>query len=148
MFRIKVEHIVEKEIEHVFDVITDHVNYKNFPGIDKSILLEEGVSERNGEGALRIIGAGLFELKERITHFERPSKMHYQIEASSPIAMRHDKGEITLEPVGDNTRVLWVSEGHMNVPLIGNLLLDKIIEMKITKSFQHILNAIERTRVA
>jgi len=144
MFNIKVEQIVEKDIETVFNAITDHENYKNFPGIDKSILLEEGTSERNGEGAFRRITAGFFELEERITCFERPSKMYYHIESAKPIPMRHDKGEIILTSVGDKTRVLWVSEGHMKVPILGNLLLDKIIEMKITKSFQLILDDIEQ----
>jgi len=144
MFNIKVESIVEKDIGRVFDAITDHVNYKNFPGIDKSILVEEGKTEQNGEGALRVITAGLFQLTERITLFERPTRMHYHIKASSPIAMRHDKGEITLTPAGDNTHVSWVSEGHMKVPILGSLVIDRIIEMKITKSFQLILDAIEQ----
>ncbi len=142
MFRIKVECVLDKSIDKVFDAITDHANYKLFPGIDDSILVEEGNSEKNGEGALRIISAKPFELTERITHFEKPSLMKYHIEASSPISMRHDKGEITLQAMANKTKVVWVSEGHMDVPILGSVL-DKVIEIKIARAFRAILKHIE-----
>ena len=143
MFQIKVDCVLNKNIETVFNAITDHGNYKQFPGINKSKLMEEGKNEKNGEGALRIIGAGLFEFTERITCFERTNKMNYHIEATSPISMRHDKGEITLEEMGEKTRVLWLSEGHMKVPIIGGAL-DKLVEFQVSKVFRAILNHIEQ----
>lgn len=142
MFRIKVECVLDKKINAVFDAITDHANYKLFPGIDDSILVEEGSTEKNGEGALRIISAKPFKLTERITHFEKPFCMKYHIEATSPISMRHDKGEITLQASEDKTKVVWISEGHMQVPILGSIL-DKAIEFKIAKSFRAILKHIE-----
>ena len=144
MFKIKVDCVLNKNIEAVFDIITDHGNYKQFPGINKSKLLEEGKNEKNGEGALRIIDAGLFKFRERITCFERPNKMHYLIEETNPIPMQHDKGEITLEKMGKKTRVLWLSEGHIKVPIIGGAL-DKLVEFQISKAFRTILNYIERS---
>ena len=142
MFRIKLECILDKAIDEVFDAITDHANYKQFPGIDGSILVKEGKHEKNGTGALRIISASPFKLTERITHFEKPSCMKYHIETSSPISMRHDKGEITLEVVDDKTKVIWISEGHMEIPIIGSVF-DKAIEFKISKAFHAILKYIE-----
>ncbi len=68
MFHIRVECVLHKSVEEVFEAITDHTNYKRFPGINDSKLVEEG--------------------------------------------------EITMEPLNDKTRVLWLSEGHMNVPLV------------------------------
>ena len=143
MFKVKIDCVLNKNIEVVFDAITDHGNYKQFPGIDKSKLLEEGKNEKNGQGALRIINAGMFEFRERITCFERASKMYYHIEETNPIPMRHDKGEITLEKMGEKTRVLWLSEGHMKVPIIGGAL-DKLVEFQVTRAFRAILNHIER----
>ena len=146
MFRIYVEKVINKDIESVFDLISDHASYKNFPGIESSELLEKGKHEKNGEGAFRRIGTGFFEFQERITCFERPTRMNYHIEKTRPIPIKHIKGEITLERVSAGTRVAWISEGHMNLPIMGNLILDKIVEMKVSKAFQNILKAIERSK--
>jgi len=142
MFKVRVECVLDKSVEDVFAAITDHENYKLFPGVNDSTLVEEGDNEKNGEGALRIIVAGPFEFTERITRFEKPSRMNYHIENSSPIPMRHEKGEITMEPIKGKTRVLWLSEGHMNVPIVGRVL-DKVIQYKLSRAFRAMLNHIE-----
>ncbi len=76
MFRIHVERLLNTDINTVFEAIADHARYDRFPGVSKSVLVEEGKEEKNGMGALRIIGAGRLELSERITKFERPNRMH------------------------------------------------------------------------
>ncbi|MEM9090095.1 MAG: SRPBCC family protein [Cyanobacteria bacterium P01_F01_bin.53] len=144
MFKIRVNCVIDKSAEKVFEAITDHANYNKFPGIDKSVLVEEGTTVKNGEGALRVISAGIFEFRERIISYEKSSKMAYHIEETNPIPMRHDKGEIRLEPVADKTRVLWLSEGHMNVPLLGSVL-DKLVEFQASRVFRIILNHIEES---
>jgi len=136
MFRIHVERVLEKDIESVFEAISDHARYSRFPGVSKSLLIEEGRDEKNGIGALRIVGAGRLELTERITRFERPNRMHYQIEKSSPFTVQHTKGEIVLKPEGEQTRVTWVSEGHVQVPLLGGVM--------DPRAFSSLLKAIER----
>jgi uncharacterized protein YndB with AHSA1/START domain len=141
MFHIHVERIIEKDIETVFEAISDHAAYHKFPGVDKSVLAEEGGSETNGEGALRIISAGPLELHERITVFERPTAMHYQIEKSKPFALDHRRGEITLFEVGQHTKVVWISTGHVKVPLVGHLM-DKVAQAKFSKAFASVLKAI------
>lgn len=142
MFRIRVECVLEKPVEVIFAILSDHENYRQFPGINASRLLEVGTLEKNGQGALREIVAGQFRFVERITHFDRPWGMHYRIEALSPIPMHHLRGEITLESVDGKTRVLWVSEGHMTVPVLG-LFLDKIVEYQISRAFLAILKQAE-----
>lgn len=94
MFRIHVERVLGKDIDSVFEAISDHARYVRFPGVSKSLLIAEGRDEKNGTGALRIIGAGRLELTERITRFERPNRMHYQIEKSSPFSVQHTKGRL------------------------------------------------------
>lgn len=51
MIKIRVEYLIDKSPEEVFDAITDHENYDRYPGFDMSALLEPGRDERNGEGA-------------------------------------------------------------------------------------------------
>lgn len=143
MFRICVERTLAKDIDIVFEAISDHTRYHRFPGVDKSILVELGEQEKNGTGALRIIGAGPLELTERITRFERPARMHYHIEKSRPFSIMHTKGEIMLQPEGERTRVTWVSEGHIKAPLVGPIL-DKLAERSFTKAFNSLLKSIER----
>ncbi len=141
MFKIRVERLLDKSSEDVFNAITDHANYKLFPGISESILLEEGKHEKNGEGALRKIVSGLIKFTERITYFEKPTSMSYHIESMSPIPVRHEKGEITIQSINGKTKVVWLSEGHIDVPVIGSIL-DKIVETRISKAFGAILKYI------
>ncbi|WP_203299842.1 SRPBCC family protein [Marinobacter sediminum] len=143
MFRIRVERTLAKDIDAVFEAISDHARYERFPGVDKSVLVEEGAEEKNGAGALRIIGAGPLELYERITQFERPTLMHYRIEKSSPFSVQHDKGEILLQPEGESTRVTWISEGRVQVPVLGRVL-DRFAERTFIKAFNSLLKAVER----
>lgn len=143
MFHIHVERTINKEIETVFDALSDHAAYDQFPGVDKSILIEHGQAEKNGKGALRVIGAGALELHERITEFERPFRMHYLIEKSRPFPLDHRRGEITLQRVGDQTRVIWISNGHIKVPLVGHVL-DKLAGKQFSRAFASVLKDIEK----
>jgi uncharacterized protein YndB with AHSA1/START domain len=145
MFDVRVERVLDKNIDAVFELLTDHENYTRFKGITESELLEQGNTEKNGEGALRKIVGGPNQLLERITRFERPTRMDYRIEKSSPLPMRHDVGEITLEAIGDKTKVVWVSQGHITIPVLGNLILDKSIEKQVIKMFNAMLKTIERS---
>ena len=143
MFHIHVERTIAKDINTVFEALSDHAAYDRFPGVDKSILMKHGSKEKNGEGALRIIGVGPLELQERITEFERPLKMNYRIEKSRPFSLDHRRGEITLQRVGDQTRVIWISSGHIKLPLMGHLL-DKLAGKQFSKAFAVVLKAIEK----
>lgn len=141
MFRIHVERVLGKDIDSVFEAIADHARYDRFPGVSKSVLIEEGKDEKNGTGALRVIGAGRLELTERITRFERPNRMDYRIEKSSPFRVQHMKGEIVLTPEGERTRVIWISEGAVQVPLVGGMM-DRMAERRFSKAFSSLLKAI------
>jgi len=144
MFKIKVERIVKAPIDKVFEAISDHGNYAAFPMIDKSELLEEGAEENNGLGAFRSVKMGSFQVWERITAFERPVHMQYKIERAKPLKMNHYKGIIDFEDLGDDsTKVTWVSEGAMAIPLLGKLL-DKNMQKQGTGIFHSMLKSIER----
>ncbi len=55
MFNIRIERVLNKPIAEVFDALADHANYGRFRGIKASRLLEDGESEKNGQGALRFL---------------------------------------------------------------------------------------------
>ncbi len=145
MFKIKVERIIKKPIDEVFEALSDHASYGSFKAVGVAKLVTEGDKERNGIGALRTIQTGPVKFWERITAFERPTHMQYKIEKARPVKMQHDKGIIDLKDLGDGTtRVTWVSEGRIVVPLplIGRLL-DRKMQKQGTVGFSSILKAIE-----
>ena len=47
--------------------------------------------------------------------------MRYHIEKSSRFSILHTRGEITLQPDGGRTKVTWISEGRMQVPVLDQL---------------------------
>jgi hypothetical protein len=143
MFNIRVERVVKKHINDVFEILVSHEDYGQLPGIKSARLLEFGREERNGEGALREVDLGALVFQERITHFERPYQLNYLIESSKPLPVRHDLGEIRLCEEGEFTRVVWVSKGHIRVPLLGNLLFDKLFNKQGTAGFHSVLKSIE-----
>jgi len=135
MFRVRVERTLDKPIETVFDMLTDHEGYTRFRGISEAELLEEGREEKNGEGAWRKLTSAKGFFVERITRFERPTRIDYYVEESKPLSLRHDRGEITLSPEGNGTKVVWISEGHALVPILGTLLFDRMIENQGSAAF-------------
>jgi hypothetical protein len=143
MFNIRVERVVKKNINDVFGILVEHEDYGQLPGIKSARLLESGRDERNGEGALREVDLGALVFKERITRFERPYQMNYRIESAKPLPVRHDLGEIRLSEDGEFTRVVWVSKGHIQIPLLGNLLFDKLFNKQGAAGFHSVLKSIE-----
>ena len=85
MFNIHVERIIDKDIHVVFDLLTDVDGYSKFRGVKAAKILEPGDTEKFGLGALRHIDSGGIQFDERITCFERPSRLDYKIERSSPL---------------------------------------------------------------
>ncbi|MGP4953552.1 SRPBCC family protein, partial [Psychrobacter sp. T6-1] len=73
MFKIKVERIVKKPINDVFEALSDHASYGSFKAVGAAKLVTEGSEERNGVGALRVIQTGPVKFWERIKAFERPT---------------------------------------------------------------------------
>jgi len=143
MFDIRVERVVKKHINDVFEMLAAHEDYGQLPGIKSARLLEPGREERNGEGALREVDLGVLVFQERITHFERPNRMDYRIESSKPLPVRHDFGEIRLCEEGEFTRVIWASKGHIGIPLLGNLLFDGLFDKQGAAGFHSVLKSIE-----
>ena len=142
MFAIHITKTLDKPIEQVFDLLADHANYQSFRGIKKSRLLEQGHSDKNGEGALRLIDLGAVKLTERITHFDRPNRLDYLIEKSSPLPFKHQEGSIRLRAEGDKTHVDWVSRGYIALPIFGKLVFDPLFEFQGAKGFASLLKQI------
>lgn len=144
MVNIRVEYVLNRPIEEVFDAITDHEGYTRFSGFDRAELLEEGQPHRNGVGAVRLLAAGRTRFRERITAFERPVHMGYLVEEMRPIPLRHERGDIRMETVEGGTKVTWISEGRIPIPILG-ALLGPAAARRGSAAFLGILKQIERS---
>ncbi len=142
MFDIYVERVINKDINAVFELLADHGGLKNFNGVKDSAVLEEGDAEKNGLGALRYVDLGVVNFDERITHFERPHRLDYLIERSSPLPFNHQQGSITLEEHDGGTKVVWISKGTISIPIAGTLVFDKVFESKGKQGFGSLLKQI------
>lgn len=146
MYRIRVERNVRQPVSVVFAALSDHQNYARFPMVSESQLLEPGEQHNHGNGALRLIRSGNFVVKERIYDVLADRQICYQIEYSKPIPMGHQLGKINMEAIdANNTRVVWISEGHVSWPLIG-WFMDKQIEKNGTRVFHRMLKHIEENQ--
>ena len=143
MFHIRVERVLDKGIDDVFEALSDHAGYERYQGVKRSVLMQPGETERNGTGAVRHVIAERMEFQERITDFERPTRIGYLILESRPLPIRHQRGEIRLTPEDGRTRVVWESDGHVDIPLLGGLLLDSLAEKWGHRAFSGFLKAIE-----
>lgn len=142
MQRIFVERNLACPIDYVFQELTDHANYKQFPGITESELLIKGQEIDNGTGARRRIKTSIITLEEDIVGYQPPNLMQYKIIQSSPVKINHIIGDIQLSMKDEITTVKWLSEFIVETPLIGNFL-GKKLEPGLTKSFHSILKSIE-----
>ena len=143
MFSIHVERTINKPIAEVFAILSDHANYAQFKGVDKSTLLVEGKYEKNGLGAVREIIAGGANLHEEIVAFDPPYNLGYKVFNSKPLPYDHELGEITLEERGDKTHVTWRSVGHISIFLLGSLYFDKQVQNVGSRAFGSILKHID-----
>ena len=144
MFNIHVERIIEKDINAVFDVLSEVDGYSKFRGVKTAKLLEPGETEKYGLGALRHVDSGGVQFDERITSFERPTRLDYKIERSSPLPFRHELGSISLSEVAGGTKVVWVSKGRVNIPILGRLFFDKKVERQGNQAFGSLLKQISQ----
>jgi uncharacterized protein YndB with AHSA1/START domain len=145
MKTVTVTRTLNAPIEQVFDVIADHANYKQFPGIRDSKLVREGRTEKNGVGAVREIDAGKAWFQEEITAYERPRRLDYLIVKSRP-PLKHEGGSVRLEPDGPDgarCKVTWTTTVGVNLPLIGGLL-DKVLMPQLERGLVGTLKSIEK----
>jgi len=143
MYKIQVEEILKMKIEQVFERLADHANYDRFPGIRHSELLQRGKPEPNGVGARRKIKAGPIIFEEDIVGYDPPNLLEYRVVKSSPIHIDHKLGLITLKKQGDRTKVNWVSEFEIPLPIIGRMI-EKAAGYQFAKAFSKLLKFIEK----
>ena len=143
MFSIFVQRTINKPIEEVFALLSDHANYSQFKGIDESSLIKQGTENKNGLGAVREIVAAGACLHEEIVAFDPPHLLGYKITYSKPLPYDHQLGEIKLTEKDGKTYVEWRSQGRITTPILGKFYFDKQIQKHGSRAFGSILKYID-----
>lgn len=158
MFKISVTRRINKPINEVFSLLSDHANYSRFKGIDESRLIQQGHEDKNGLGAIREIISAAGTLHEEIVRFETPAQsdnktavIGYKIIFSEPLPYEHFLGEVHLSQTGGQissqvnsvTDVKWISQGRINTFLLGPFFYDKQIQKHGSRAFGSILKYID-----
>ena len=146
MRTITVKHTISAPPEKIFDLLADHANYKQFPGVTASRLLQPGKRDKNGIGAVRQIDVGRARFVELITRYKKPTRLDYRIVKSFP-PVEHKGGSISLEPADGGTLVTWTSTIRLKLPVVGGLLTP-LLTAQLSKGFLHTLKAVEKKLAA
>ena len=99
--------VVDAPPQVVFDVLADKENWNRIVPIPTS-LVQPGASVRQGVGAIHKLGIGPLGADEQVLIYEPAKRYEYKIVSRAPI--RHHRGVITFEKVGDGTRVRYRME--------------------------------------
>jgi hypothetical protein len=122
MHHLHVSMMFSSPVEAVFDQIADHASFLSVGGLSCR-LIKDGSPTPNGLGAVREVKAGKMIFKEEILGFDRPRRYDYKIVSAEsggkPSPLDHERGWLTFEQVGSQTRVDWHTRYRIRVPIIG-----------------------------
>jgi len=142
METVVITRVIKAPIERVFEVVTDHASYSEFPGVTGSRLVREGQPQRNGVGAVREIESAGGWFQEEVTAFDPPHRLEYRIVAARP-ALEHRAGSMLLSSTADGTSVTWTSTFHLRWPVIGGLATWLFAPL-VGRAFGAMLDDVER----
>jgi uncharacterized protein YndB with AHSA1/START domain len=124
MQEIDVKAESEAAPERVWALLADARSWPRWAPFDEA-MVEEGA----GLGELRRFQTGRRTTRERVTGFEPPKRLEYELVSGIPI---HDyRAEVTLAPAGDGTAIRWHSHFRAKIPGTGGLArrsLERFIE--------------------
>jgi uncharacterized protein YndB with AHSA1/START domain len=107
-------------VERVWAVLSDHVGWRDWAGVQEVVLRQQGDPPPNGLGAIRVLRRGGLAIEEEVVAFEPPHRLGYRVCAGIPV--RDCGAELRLEPSGAATRVSWQVSFRPLVPGTGWLL--------------------------
>ncbi len=140
MYEVEVRRRFSATPQEVWDVYTDHAGWSAWARIAPSKLIREGAPDRNGTGAVRRLGPGPAAADEEVIDFEPPKRMTYTV-IRGLLPIRNHLGEVTFEPDGDGTLVVWRCRFESTLPLVGGL-----IQKVVTGIFRAALEGLARHR--
>jgi uncharacterized protein YndB with AHSA1/START domain len=114
MSRYSFTHDVRVPPETAWAVVADHRGWGDWLPVRRVRLEIEGDPEPDGVGAVRALHTFGPPIRERVTTFEPPRRLEYQMLSGAPV--RDYSGQIVLEPIAGGTRMTWTVEFRPLVP--------------------------------
>ena len=107
MFRVEVSEVFFVKKDVLWAVFNDHAGWKNWTFMTTSFLSVEGKEDKNGVGAVRVLGSAGVNSYEEVTLFEPCDRMEYcVIKGGLPFEGHH--ATVTFEALTDGrTRIRW-----------------------------------------
>jgi uncharacterized protein YndB with AHSA1/START domain len=118
--RFSLEQTVRAPLEKVWALVSDHVGWQRWAGVQEVVLRQQGDPAPNGLGAIRVLRRGGLAIEEEVIAFEPPARLGYRVVAGIPV--RDCEVEIRLAPAGAQTSVTWDVQFRPLVPGTGWLL--------------------------
>jgi uncharacterized protein YndB with AHSA1/START domain len=107
-------------VERVWALVSDHLGWQKWAGVQEVVLRQPGDPAPNGLGAIRVLRRGGLAVEEEVTGFEPPARIAYRVSAGIPV--RECRAEIRLEPAAGATLLTWDVSFRPLVPGTGWLL--------------------------
>jgi len=138
MQSVEVTRTISATPERVWNVYTDHANWKAWSGVSHSSLHVVGKPDRNGTGAVRRLGTYRMYALEEILEFDPPRRMTYRV-IKGGLGIRNHLGEVLFAPTGNGTQITWRCRFDTKVPGFG-----RIMHGIVTRVFSDALDGLER----
>lgn len=139
MQHVEVTKVIDAPVQTVWDRYTDHVSWTQWAGVGKVRLGKEGLPAPNAVGCVRVISSAGVEVHEEVLAFDAPRRMTYRL-IKGPVPMKDHLGEVSFEPQGEATRIIWRCQFNSTIPGLGG-----VSRFFITRLFRNVLDGLART---
>jgi uncharacterized protein YndB with AHSA1/START domain len=106
--------------EKVWALLAEVETWPGWAAFNAAELEQHGSPESEGVGAVRRFQRGRWTTRERVTVFEPPRRLAYELLSGIPI--RDYRAEVTLEPDNGGTRITWRSSFRGKFPIPAGLV--------------------------
>lgn len=142
MQKIHVSRSYDKDLETIFNTISDHARFLSGGGL-KCTLIKQGKDDINGNGAIRKVVSKSLTFEEEIFDYQKNLRFSYVILSTTPKKpLFHKKGWLDFSYKNGKTQVDWHSHFKITVPIIGGLI-GWIVKGQMAKVFEKRLKYIQ-----
>lgn len=144
MHKIHVTQTYNEELKIIFAKISDHESFLSGGGL-KCRLLKEGISDKNGDGAIREIVSSKLTFEEKIFDYQENIRFSYLITSTNPKKpIKHHKGWLDFKQLNGKTQVDWHSHFEVTVPVIG-WIIGLFVKKAMSDVFKSRMDFIKKT---
>ena len=148
MQTIRVEKTVNRSLEDVFAILSNHAGYARYPVVQKARLVKPGATDSNGLGAIRHVQVNQAFFEEEIVDFQPPYRFGYRVKMvrlNAPLVplsvqfpFEHLHGQIRLSQEQGKTRIEW--ESRFRIPVPGGRLVEPVLRRLGARAFETLLD--------